>query len=214
METNRPQPSLSTKRLNADMVALRPRLVAHARRIAGDRLDPEDLVQTAFTRALERRQILAADSDLRAWMNVVIRNIAIDEHRRHKVERLDDGAADTFASAEPEPVADWKQHDLEEIKGALAGCTPSIRRTFELFYFEGLTLAAIAKAMSVPVATVGVRIFRARRKIRSAVSPTPVDSRPRLPKEARAVSVVGAGSSPRAAATPRSTQGRRSDKAA
>ena len=171
METTHPQPSPTSTRLDAELVALRPRLVAHARRVAGSRIDPEDLVQVAYVKALERRERLAADADVRAWMSIVIRNIAIDEHRRHRFEPLDD--ADALAYPEPDPLARWKHHDIDEVKRALVTCAPPLRRAFELFYFQEMTLLEVAKALSVPVATVGVRLYRARRKIRAVVARLP-----------------------------------------
>jgi len=88
--------------LESQIESLRPQLLKAARRFAL-RHDAEDLVQEAVVRALERRSALQPDTNLRAWMKPVLRNLAIDQGRRaRRLRQLDEGSAQT-CPVEQEP---------------------------------------------------------------------------------------------------------------
>jgi RNA polymerase sigma factor (sigma-70 family) len=81
----------------------RQKLVYAARRILDSGADAEDAIQDTFVRAFD------TFSDWRApdpgWMFTVLRNIAIDRHRRLKIESRH---ADNGLTAESFPDPDWE----------------------------------------------------------------------------------------------------------
>jgi len=153
--------------IEATLGAMRPCLLALARGFrAGS--DAEDLVQEALARALERRDRFRADSDLRAWMRPVIRNLAIDEAReRTRLCSLDREPPQPAPSAPDAPP--WAGLDAEHVRRALDGCPSTLREAFELHYWHMLSLDAIASRLGIARSTVGTRLFRARAQLRRAL---------------------------------------------
>ena len=129
-------------------------------------LDPEDLVQETLTRALARRHLYQADSNLRAWLTTILRRLALDSIKRAYRGRelpLDDS---DIAAPEVKTEPWWFTIDVEDVKAAGAQINASAYRVFELFHFDGLSYAAIAERLRIPKRTVGTRLFRARIALR------------------------------------------------
>jgi RNA polymerase sigma-70 factor (ECF subfamily) len=153
--------------LESEIESLRPALLKAARRLVLGH-DAEDLVQEAVARALERRGVLRADTNLRAWMKPVMRNLAIDEGRRaRRLRPLEESAAPRAVAEEQVPC--WAELDRSHIERALDGCSPELKTAFELHYWHALPLDAIAHKLGVPRATVGTRLHRARAQVRRAL---------------------------------------------
>lgn len=156
---------------------------AVAARILADPVEAEDVVQDAFARlAVQRVEDIV---DLRAWLVVVVRRLALDRlgaaHHRLSTpfdpQKLpDDGAAGHV----PDDPADRVTLD-EEVRQALAvvldRLTPSERVAFLLHDVFGIAFDRIAEIVGRSPAACRQSASRARRAIRSAepaaVSPSP-----------------------------------------
>jgi RNA polymerase sigma-70 factor (ECF subfamily) len=157
--------------VEAQLVALRPALLALASILSGNSGDADDFVQTAMVKALEWRERLRPDSNLKAWLVRVIRNLAIDAARHSKKDAgLTDPDLLPAPAPESEPV--WARLSREHVEHALRACAPRLQEAFELHYFGGLPLAEIARLQRTNVGTVGVRLYRARARLRAALSVT------------------------------------------
>jgi RNA polymerase sigma-70 factor, ECF subfamily len=146
-----------------------------------------DLVQDTLVRALERPPRDLVPEKLRAWLLVVMRNLAIDQARRVSpivsalvADGVDEPAAETD---EPER-ARWKELDIEQLPGWVAALDPRLRTVFEQ-YAAGKSYRQIARHLGLPMATVGTRIFRAKRTLRKLL-----DSAARPPDAARVIDGV------------------------
>jgi RNA polymerase sigma-70 factor (ECF subfamily) len=159
--------------LTTELVALRAALIHHAMIWAKNRTDAEDLVHTAFERALERRHKFRADTCIEAWCRRVIRNLAIDRARETKRSRLvaRDGGLSVVLSCRSEPKPWWTEIDVGDLGAALERCTPVLRETFELRHGLGLSTVAVAARMNVKLNTVTTRMFRVRARLRRELSP-------------------------------------------
>jgi RNA polymerase sigma-70 factor (ECF subfamily) len=71
-------------------------------------------------------------------------------------------------AADPSPVDDAR--DLEQLEGALAQLPIIEREAVTLFYLQELPLNEVAEALKVPVGTVKSRLFRARWRLRQAMT--------------------------------------------
>lgn len=150
-------------------------LVALARR-AGD-VDAEDVAQDVFERWLRSRERLAPSTNVRAWMAVVLRHLIIDRQRRRRVspERLALGEQTVEEhGVEPalrtEPERWWHALGRGDVEAALAGLSSPQRTAFELFELEGKSYDEVAAALQISRSTVGVRVLRARRRLRELLS--------------------------------------------
>ncbi len=72
--------------IHATLPALLPRLVAFARTIVSNSDTARDLVQEAVARALGARRVPDDAAAYRAWMFRIVRNAALDELRRKRLE--------------------------------------------------------------------------------------------------------------------------------
>ncbi len=150
-------------------------LVALARR-SGD-VDAEDVAQDVFERWLRSRDRLAPTTNVRAWMAVVLRHLVIDRQRRRRISpvRLAQGEQTVEAhGAEPAPHAEpdrwWYALGRGDVEAALEGLSPPQRTAFELFELEGKSYDEVAAALQISRSTVGVRVLRARRRLRELLS--------------------------------------------
>lgn len=152
----------------SEVDAERPHLLALARRLALNPHDANDLVQDAIVRALPALGKVAAGSHLRAWLLTILRRIHIDQLRRAArapeavpIEDVRDVLASEAPIAEP---ADTR--DADDIHAALRALPEAFRRVLVLHELEGRSYREVAAVLELPLATVGTRLRRGRRKLR------------------------------------------------
>ncbi|WP_225998171.1 sigma-70 family RNA polymerase sigma factor [Myceligenerans pegani] len=164
-------------------------LLAVAHRIVGDAAEAEDVVQDAFARLTV--QDVGKIRDLRGWLVVVVRRLALDRigsaHGRLSEPR-DPAAADLDAAADTPDPADRVTLD-DEIRRALSvvldRLTPGERAVFLLHDVFGIPFGTVAEMVGRTPAACRKLASRARRAIRES-GPTP-DGPPRADPELRGV---------------------------
>lgn len=138
-------------------------------RRVGDRALAEDLLQDAFTRNLDRLSDLP-DEALVPWFYKVLRNAAIDRHRRK-------GAEERALAAFTQELANAAQPD-EVFHREICACVGRLANTLKPEYAEVLRavdveetpVKAFAEATGLTASNVGVRLFRAREALRRQVT--------------------------------------------
>ncbi|MGW7068478.1 RNA polymerase sigma factor [Streptomyces sp. NPDC054855] len=148
----------------------------HAYRLTGDWSAAEDMVSLTFLEAWRLRGKLDADGgSLRPWLLGVATNVTRNSRRaarRHAaaVARLprDEAVAD-FADEVAGRIDDEEQ--LVLVRAALATLRRGEREVLALCVWSGLSYAAAADALGVPVGTVRSRLSRARTKLAKRVEP-------------------------------------------
>ena len=148
--------------------ALLPRLVAFARTIVGNSDTARDLVQEAVARALSARRVPDAAAAYRAWMFKIVRNAALDELRRKRLEPI-----------EAEPAVDLWRFDNAciakiTVDQGLATIAAPHREIIALIDIAGFSYAEAADVLNVPIGTVMSRITRARMALLSAIDASSV----------------------------------------
>jgi RNA polymerase sigma-70 factor, ECF subfamily len=129
-----------------------------------------DLVQDVLLKAVANFDRLPPDVNHAAWMARVMRNLFIDRLRARSAQppsqplEIDDAA---LSAPDPDERAWWENLTAAEIRAALPQIPDELRRAFELFAFERRSYKDIAAIVGVPVATVGTRVLRARRRLRA-----------------------------------------------
>jgi len=153
----------------AELVSVLADLRRFARRLAGASALADDLVQETCRRALECRHQFNADSELRAWMFRILRNIHIDLLRRASHEVVSGVDGDELVAEPPceRPVWDHLSHD--DVSSALGSLPPSFAKTYTMYAVERRSYADIARELNVPVGTVGTRLRRARLQLRQVI---------------------------------------------
>jgi RNA polymerase sigma-70 factor (ECF subfamily) len=145
-------------------------LRAVALRLCGNRADAQDLVQDVYERAFRRFEALRPDSNVRAWLTTILHNLFIDRcraaRRTPKVVPLTD-ALPQHEQEQQEPPA-WATIPADQVREAIATLPREFRAVYEL-HAAGRSYDEIAETLGLPKATVGTRLLRARRKLKTAL---------------------------------------------
>ncbi|WP_372425360.1 RNA polymerase sigma factor [Salinarimonas chemoclinalis] len=144
-----------------------PRLARLARRITRDDDHARDLLHDVVERALAKRGTFAGQGTLGAWLNSIMRNTAIDGHKR---ARRSPPMAPLEQLGDPPVEAHQEQalvcaDILREIDALPRGRREALRLEMS---GEGAQ-SARAERMGIPLATYRTRVHRARLDMRERI---------------------------------------------
>jgi RNA polymerase sigma-70 factor (ECF subfamily) len=144
-----------------------PMLHAQARQLCRAHYEPEDLVQDALLSAFRARSHLKDVTRARAWLLTILTHAFIDNIRR--IRRRPDTVplvADEVPALVPDDPPKWDNIKAKDLRVAIDRLTDDVRDTYRMYAVEGRDQATIARAQRIATATVGTRIFRARKQLR------------------------------------------------
>ena len=160
----------STNWLGDQIVDHVPALRRYARVLVhtGDRAD--DLVQDCVERALSRASLYQPDTNLRAWLFTIMRNIAITQTRKDKLRRTyaSERMAMDRGSEAPSQTDVVVLKDSLRILGQLSAGEQqavTLLGLYDLSYEEAASLSGL------PVGTMKSRLSRGRQRLRSLLDP-------------------------------------------
>jgi len=164
--------------LQQHFIGQRQRLREAAQRILGCPHRADDVVQDAYLKIREvQEQENCPIRQPQAYLMRIVRNLAIDRHRRCRFE------CDVFAEEEagkdiheeaqgPEAIAIGRQ-TLVLVSQALDGLPARTRRAFELYRLTGLSQREIASELGISVTLVNFLIRDAQASCRQCLALTP-----------------------------------------
>lgn len=151
-------------------------LFGYAVTLTKDFTSAEDLVQETVLRAIKNAESWQPNSNLKAWLFTVQRNIWINEcHRQHRVAEFSSLSISEedlwdctelrgdFSNGDMFSDQAWLRHEVLAAVGALS---PGHREVVLLRDFEGFDYKEIARIVGVPIGTVMSRLNRARSELR------------------------------------------------
>ncbi|QOV37704.1 RNA polymerase sigma factor [Streptomyces ferrugineus] len=156
-------------------------LYGHAARLTGDRGAAEDAVSLTFLEAWRLRDRLRPEppdpdegDGLRPWLYGIATNVLRNSRRaarRHSaaLARLPDRRTDRETVPDFADEVVGRMEDAERLaaaRAALRRLRRNEREVFALCVWSGLSYAAAADALGVPVSTVRSRLARARQRLR------------------------------------------------
>jgi RNA polymerase sigma-70 factor (ECF subfamily) len=139
-----------------------------ARYLVGDEHDAQDIVQDAALRAL---RFIGGYSggDSRAWLLAIVRNCAIDLHRRRRGDRnavdIGDGATHELASSDESDHRAIQRSERARIARAVAALPVEYRELIVLREVQELSYKEISNIIGAPLGTVMSRLARARKRL-------------------------------------------------
>lgn len=150
------------------------RILRYARRFLFGYEDAEDLTQQVFLKAYVNIQSFDHHRRFSPWIYRIAHNEFLNTIKRKHREPLPFFDPDTLF---PHPVSrESADRDLleKDLQAALASCLdtlpPKYREPIVLYYYQDLSYEEIADILQIPVATVGVRLKRAKDKLRLVYS--------------------------------------------
>ncbi|PKP47874.1 MAG: RNA polymerase subunit sigma [Bacteroidetes bacterium HGW-Bacteroidetes-1] len=135
--------------------------------------DAKDLLQETFLKALIYREKFVNESNFKAWVFTIMKNIFINNYRRNKKARtiidqtdnlyyINSGTLDTEFN--PELIVATK-----ELTQGIESLDKDFRRAFDM-YNEGYKYKEIADDLNLTIGTVKSRIFYSRKKLMANLS--------------------------------------------
>lgn len=143
-----------------------PRVFAYCRRILGDRDRAQDAFQDTFIKFFQSAQQERIMTNVPAFLLRIARNLCLNAQRtRHQTIQFED-----FHASMNDESAE-KTELLKLITAAMDLLPDDYRETFVLREYDGLSYQEICEVTNSSMATVKIRLFRAKQKIREILAP-------------------------------------------
>ncbi|MBS1538817.1 MAG: RNA polymerase sigma factor [Bacteroidetes bacterium] len=143
-----------------------PRVFAYCRRILGDRDRAQDAFQDTFIKFYQSAQQERIMTNVPAFLLRIARNLCLNAQRtKHQTVQFED-----FHASMNDESAE-KAELLKLITTALELLPEDYREAFVLREYDGLSYQEICEVTNSSMATVKIRLFRAKQKIREILAP-------------------------------------------
>ena len=163
---------LSKKEFNQKFQELSGSLRAFAYNLTKDDEEAKDLYQETAFRAISNRDKFRLDTNLKAWLFTIMKNIFINNYRKKtKANTVFDKTDNLYYLNSGSVVIDNAAGTnilMKELKEMIANLEDSIRVPFEM-HFIGYKYQEIADHLELPLGTVKSRIFFARKALRNKI---------------------------------------------
>lgn len=148
----------TTYSFEAELVKTLPLTSYVARRFANKYHDADDLMQFAAMQAMKHKESFVPGTNMRAWLNFIIRNHANSGYRKYKRE-VETG--DLFFELRGVAASAHHAVELKEALKAISYLTPHKRVAFELIVLEEMSYEEAALELNIPIGSVKSRVSRA-----------------------------------------------------
>ena len=158
----------------------RASLSAHARKLARNAAEAEDLLQDTALRALAFASSFEPGTNVRAWLHQILHSVFVTRCRRRARERrcLDGLAHDPCAWVRSEDAKPAMSELSPTVERALGELPEAFRDVVRLVDVHELSYKETAEVLAVPLGTVMSRLHRGRRLLAGALAegalPVPV----------------------------------------
>lgn len=142
-------------------------LHGHALRMAGSPDDAAELVQRAFVKGFKKLHTCRDADRVGAWLFRILANLCKDHVRSPRRRDIPLGKLESALPSEADPASDAADAEIRaRVWDALDALTPEQREAFVLKHVEGRSYEEIAAVMDLSVASLKMRVHRAREALR------------------------------------------------
>jgi RNA polymerase sigma-70 factor (ECF subfamily) len=157
-----------------------PSFHRRAYRYLGNVADAEDAIQDALLSACKHMDQFKGEARMSTWLTAIVINsarmqlrrrprqihVSLDEHSEQESYAL----SELLPDHSPSPEEQCRRSDLaENVVELMAQLSPTLRKAFQLYHFEGMNIREVADTLGVAEGTVKARIARARAKLKTLV---------------------------------------------
>jgi len=147
------------------------KIMRYGRKFLSNYEDIEDAVQEIFLKTYKNIKSFDVKRKFSTWLYRIAHNEFVNVLKKRKRSPLSFFNFDTFLPQQA-MVNDIHQDLLnketrQKLEGVLNKLDPKYREPIILYYFEEMNYKEISEIMRIPISTVGVRIKRAKEKIKS-----------------------------------------------
>ena len=142
-------------------------LYGHALRMAVSQDDAADLVQRALVQGFQKLGTCRDADRVGAWLFRILANLCKDHIRSPRRADISLTAMAGVLRGRSDPASDAEGAEVRSrVWGALDALTPEQREAFVLKHVEGRSYEEIAAVMDLSVASLKMRVHRARQALR------------------------------------------------
>lgn len=144
----------------------------YATKFISEKVDIEDVTQNIFLKTFENIQGFNPKRKFSTWLYTIAHNELVNFLKKKKKMPLSLIELDTFLphSLRDNTLKEDFDFDLEKkkeiLEKAIEGLEIKYKEPLYLFYFENLSYSEISEILKIPISTAGVRIKRAKEKIK------------------------------------------------
>ena len=163
---------MSTIEFNDTLIRLERNLITFAKNFTRNEEDARDLTQETMLKALTYRSQYTPQTNFKAWVFTIMRNIFINQYRRRsKAKVMFDGSKELYLLANSVSNQDIPTNYIYEkdINEKIDALNNEYQMPFKM-HFEGYKYKEISEKLEIPIGTVKSRIFIARKKLMNQVS--------------------------------------------
>lgn len=136
--------------------------------LAGSTVDAEDLLQETFLKAYLNLDTFREDASMYTWLYSIARNLAIDEFRKRKYDKLKSHTPVEEMELANNDDDDGKEsidHQVLMMRKAIAQLPELLRSIVVMKTIDGLSYPEIAEITDLNEETIKNRMFRARKEL-------------------------------------------------
>jgi RNA polymerase sigma factor (sigma-70 family) len=162
---------MSTLEFNESLIHMQSHLTSFAMGFTRNEEDAKDLTQETMLKAIVYKDYYTAQTNFKAWVFTIMRNLFINQYRRNKKSGTIFDANKEFDMLANTAVHQEDAIDLmtnKEINSKISNLGEEYKVPFNL-HFEGFKYKEIADKLEIPIGTVKSRIFIARQKLMEAL---------------------------------------------
>lgn len=160
-------------------------LYSYALILTQNHAEAEDLVQETYLRAITAMERLRPDSNVKAWLFTILRNVWLNQLRKRRngpqmvQPELESSAVDNMSDPGKDSYEIYaSKMEQRRVRAAMQELSPESREIILLREFEELSYQEIASLLQCPPGTVMSRLARARSKLRMLLSSTSTGCEP------------------------------------
>ncbi len=179
MRNNTPSSTSPTDRSREEvrdaLVTLRPTLYHRALRLTRNREQAEDVVHDTMVRALRFAHQYQAGTNVKAWLNQVLKSVFLTECRRRGRQRR------AYNTMRIDPCTWLSKDGLPAMtnlsrgpRRAMDNLPPCYRSAVNLIDLHGMSYRDAAARLGVPLGTVMSRLHRGRKQLAAELLPSPL----------------------------------------
>ncbi len=151
---------------------LTPSLNSFAYSLTQNMDDAQDLFQETAFRAMKHKDKFRADTNLKAWLFTIMKNIFINNYRRNVKSKIVNDSTDNLYYLNSGKGSIDNRGDaivlIKELRTLIDDLEESIRTPF-LMHYQGFKYQEIADKFDLPLGTIKSRIFFARRELKAQI---------------------------------------------
>lgn len=158
---------MSTLEFNEALIGMENNLHLFALSFTRNNEDAKDLTQETMLKAITYRSYYAPQTNFKAWVFTIMRNIFINQYRRKvKSGTIFDHSKELYllngtGDSSNQPINYLIEKEVTKQINSLG---EEYKKPFEL-HFNGFKYKEIANQLGIPIGTVKSRIFIARKKL-------------------------------------------------